>query len=284
MYVIATYLLLLTTRAPLVGGTLGLEYRYLTDVVPVAALCLGLATMPLRDADQPTEPRGDPLLRLPAAVLSRLPAVAAAALAVSGLVSSVAYARPWHTDHPAHDWFDQVKADLGGQGAVDVAEGSVPEPVVSGLVSPWNTLSRLLPQAGLKASFPDVSTRLAHVDEDGNVTQGFVVPAVLGMPGSDHGCGYRLGAGAETTVTVPLEQEVSAGGYWMRIPYLASAADTVSVKAGQASGDAQLSKGLGNIFVDLALGADGVTLSVDGDATICLGRVEAGPLVEGPPW
>jgi hypothetical protein len=70
----------------------------------------------------------------------------------------------------------------------------------------------------------------------------------------------------------------------MRIPYLSSAADTVSVSTDHVAGDAQLSKGLGSIFVDLAPGADGVTLSVDGDATICLGRVEAGPLVEGHPW
>lgn len=284
LYAGAAYLLLLVTRAPLVGGRLGLEYRYLTDVVPVAALCLGLATMTLRGADEPTETRVRPRLRLPASLLARLPALAAVALAASGLVSSIAYGRLWHTDHSAHEWFQQVKADLSGHGAVDVAEGSVPEPVVSGLVSPWNTLSRLLPQAGLPASFPEVSTRLAHVDEDGHVTQGFVAPAVLGVPGPEDECGHRLGAGGPSTVTIPLEQEVPAGIYWMRIPYLASAADSLQVRAGESSGEAQVSKGLGNIFVDLATGADGVTLSIDGDAVVCLGRLEAGPLLEGPPW
>ncbi len=284
LYAAATYLLLLVTRAPLVGGRLGLEYRYLTDVVPVAALCLGLATMPLRGADEPTEPRAHPRLRVPPALLSRLPVVAAVLLATSGLVSSVAYGRLWHTDHAAHDWFEQVEAGLGGEGAVDVAEGSVPEPVVSGLVSPWNTLSRLLPQAGLPVSFPEVSTRLAHVDEDGHVTQGFVAPAVLGVPGPEDECGHRLGSGGRTSLTIPLEQAVPAGIYWLRIPYLASAADTLEVRAGASSGAAQVSKGLGSIFVDLATGAGGVTISIDGDAVVCLGRLEAGPLLEGPDW
>lgn len=286
LYAGLAYVLLLTTRAPLVGSATGLEYRYLTDILPVAVLCLGLATMSLRAGDQPTEARLDPPLRLPDTLTTRLPVVAAVALAVSGLVSSVGYARLWHTDHPAHEWFDQVRADLGDRGAVDVADASVPADVVSGFVSPWNTLSRLLPQAGLEVSFPTVSTRPAHVDDTGHVTQGFVEPVILAAPGPQADCGYRIGSGAgsDLTVTVPFEREVPAGVYWLRIPYLASTSDTLGITAGAGSGEAQVSKGLGSIFVNLAQGADDVTIRVTGGATVCVGDVQAGPLVEGPPW
>lgn len=287
-----SYLLLLATRAPLVGGAIGLEYRYLTDVAPVAVLCLGLATMPLRGAVEPTEPRARPpallgRLRLPAALGTRGPALAAAAgvaVLVSGLVSSVGYARIWHDDHPAHAFLDRVRGDLRDQGRVDVADAAVPDSVVSRLVSPWDTLGRLLPQAGLDVDFPEVSTRLAHVGPDGHVTQGFVSPVVVGRPGPEEGCGYRLGTGSGSTVTVPLERPVPAGVYWLRIGYLASAADTLTVTAGAAGGDVQVADGLGSVFVDLARGADEVTITVDGDASVCVGDVQAGPLQEGPAW
>jgi hypothetical protein len=282
LYAGLAYGLLLTTRAPLVGGAIGLEYRYLTDVVPVAVLCLGLLTMRLRDAPEPTERRTDPALRLPDDLLTRLPLVVGVALAVSGLASSVGYARLWHTDHAAHPYFDRVRAELATVGAVDVAEASVPDDVVSGLVSPWNTLSRLLPLAGVDASFPEVTTRLVHVDDTGQVTQAFVDPVIAGTPAPDDGCGFRLDA-ADDTVTIPLERAVVAGVYWLRIPYLAAEADTLAVTAGPADGEAQVSKGLGSVFVDLADGAEEVTVTATGGTTVCLGRVEAGPLRPGPP-
>ncbi|MEO9324606.1 hypothetical protein ABFT23_14020 [Nocardioides sp. C4-1] len=285
-YAGVAYLLVLATRAPVAGGVIGLEYRYLTDVAAVAALCLGLATLPVRGAAEPTEPRPAPRLRLPDSVTRRTPAVVGAVLAVSGLVSSVGYARIWHTDHPAHAWFERVDYDLHDRGDVDVADAPVPEPVVSALFSPWDTLSRLLPQAGYDVSFPQVSTRIAHVDGFGRVSQGVVDPVVVGVPGPEEGCGYRLGRGARAvrSVTVPFEREVPPGVYWLRIGYLASSAETLTVSAGAASGRAEVSTGLGSVFVDLAHGAAEVTISVVGDATVCIGDVDAGPLEEGPDW
>lgn len=286
LYVGLAYLLVLTTRAPLVGGVVGLEYRYLTDVLPVATLCIGLATMSLRGAVEPTEARPRPRLRLPASSVSaaRLPLVAGAALAVSGVFSSVGYAHVWHTDHPSHAWFDQVRADLGGRGVVDVAEDAVPEGVVSGLLTPWNTTGRLLPLTGLEVSFPPVSTRVAYVDDEGHVTQGFVDPVVDGVPSPRAGCGYKLGVDIASSLTVPLQQVIPAGVFWVRVAYLTSAADTLTVTAGGVTGDVQVNKGLGSIFVNIAGGAAGVTLSVAGDATVCVGEVHAGPLQEGPAW
>lgn len=284
VYVAIDYVLLLTTRAPLLGGIIGLEYRYLMDAAPVAVLCLGLLTMPLRGASEPTEPREDPPLRVPDRLLTRLPVVAAVALTLSSLVSTVGYARIWHTENPADPFFSTVRAELDGRGTVDVAEASVPEDVVSALVSPWNTLSRLLPLAGLDVAFPEVSTRLGYVDGEGRLSAAFVDPVVLGVTPPDDGCGYRLDDD-QRTVTVPLEREVPAGIYWLRAGFLSSAADTVRVSAGDANGDAQVSKGLGSVFVDIGDGADAVTFTLVGEGTtVCIGDVQAGPLVAGGAW
>ncbi|WP_170219427.1 hypothetical protein [Nocardioides litoris] len=278
-YVVGAYLLVLTTRAPLVGGVVGLEYRYLTDVVPVACLCLGLATMRVRGAVEPTEARPG----RPTSGWARLPLVAAGLLLVSGLVSQVGYARAWHDDFPAQAWFDRVRGDLAGQGRVDLADAPVPEQVVPASVAPWDTLGRLLPQAGLDVAFPPVSTRLGHVDGFGHLTQAVVTPVVAGEPGPVPACGHRLDADDPTT-TIALDRPVPAGVYWLRLPYLTSAADTLRVTAGEASGEAQVGRGLGSVFVDLAAGADEVTVTVEGDATVCLDDLVAGPLAPGPAW
>lgn len=272
------YLLLLTTRSPLVGAVIGGEYRYLTDVMPVAALCLGLATMTVRGADEPT------VLRAGSARFSlrSLPVALAVLLAVSGLVSTIGYARVWHRDDVARNWIEAVRGGLAAAGAVDVADRSVPEDVVSPFVAPWNTLGELLPLAGIPASFSRVSSRLAFVGDDGRVVQAVVQPVALGAPGPEEGCGYRVAGGS---LTVPLDREVPPGVYWLRIGYLSSTSDTITVSTPRLSEEAQVSKGLGSIFVNLAEGADSVTVTVvDDDTTFCLGDVEAGPLVEGLPW
>ncbi len=276
-YCVLTYLLLLITRSPLVGPGIGAEYRYVTDVVPVAALCLGLATMTTRGADEPTALRAGSSRSSPRS----LPVALAVLLALSGLVSTVGYARVWHRDDVARDWVERVRGGMAAAGAVDVADRSVPEDVVSPLVSPWNTLGRLLPQAGIPVSFSPVSSRLALVGDDGDVVQAVVQPVVRGAPGPEEGCGYRLDGGS---LTVPLDRDVPPGTFWLRIGYLSSASDTVTVSTPQLAGEAQISKGLGSIFVDLAEGADSITVTVDDGTTFCLGDVEAGPLVEGSPW
>ncbi len=57
LYAFATYLLLLTTRAALLSDLAGLEYRYLTDVMPILVFCLGVGTMTLRGSPEPSVTR-----------------------------------------------------------------------------------------------------------------------------------------------------------------------------------------------------------------------------------
>ena len=45
-YVVLNLALLARSRATLVGPVVGTDYRYQTDIAVVAAVCLGLATMP----------------------------------------------------------------------------------------------------------------------------------------------------------------------------------------------------------------------------------------------
>ncbi len=271
-YALAAYVLLLLSRSPAVGATIGLEYRYLSDLSLVAALCLGLATMPLRGAVEPTERRPEPLLAR--SVPDRVLAGAAVVVAASGVLSSVQYVRIWHEDNPTAEYLQHARRALDAQ-PLDLADTTLPSTSFPAVLAPYNQARVLVPLVTDRASFPDWTRRLAMLDDQGNPRVVLIDPAATGVPDDDGGCGWQL-LGRDD-VAVDLSAEVFDWDWWVRLGYLASDAGQVEVTAGDSTLVADVEPGANNLYLRLSGSYDTLTITglTDG-VNLCLGQVEVG--------
>ena len=278
-YALMSYVLLLTTRAPVVGSIAGLEYRYLTDVACALTLCCGLMIMPMAGTSQPASSRARPFLSVRAD--SRVTGVLVLALVISGVASSVGYARIWHQDNPGEEFLKNTQRYMSTAGAVEFADTAVPEKVLPGYLFPFNTTSRLLPVIADNAQFPEVSSRLAVLADDGTPRRAVIEPATSSEPGPVPGCGWRLKTGL---VAIPMQVTAFDFTWWVRIGYLGSRDDTVTVGVGGSEFEAEVGRGLRNIFVNVTGEIPYVTLSgLEPGTTMCIDVVEVGLAVPGGP-
>lgn len=276
-YVVVLYLLLLGGRAPLFGAGIGMEYRYLTDAIAMMVLCLGLASMTLIGATEPSQLRDEPVLRF------ELPRVAVvgltAAVAVSGAVGSFSYARTWHATNASDPYLQVLRKDLNNGGAVDLADVAAPDEVLSFLTAPNNTVSQLTGLSSAEVSYPEASSRLLVPDATGSLRTARIELGVRGRPGPTPDCGWLVGSAGRT---VPLEERAFEWTWWVRIGYLASDNSPVRVTAGDSTVDTEVLAGLNSLFVRVdgsfsAIRFDGL----DSGVTMCADDIEVGQIVPG---
>ncbi|MEI7058120.1 hypothetical protein WBG06_20000 [Nocardioides sp. CCNWLW239] len=272
VYALLAFGLLVTSRAPLVGAVAGLELRYLTDLAPVAALCLGLATLPLLGATESSELRETPLLT--ATPDPRILVAAVTAVALSGIWSGVTYARVWHDDHPSADYLHNAMSDLRNLGGVvDLLDQTVPRYVDPGFTPPSNTTRVLLPLLVDNARFPLASDNLNLLDENGHVHPA-EVEGVKSRPGPADGCGWKV---TSSPTVVPLESVAFDYRWWVSIGYLAPQSGTLEVRAGDSTREVPVHRGLGTAFVRVDGEVDEVVLQMqDEAATLCVDKVAVG--------
>ncbi|MBC2958847.1 hypothetical protein [Nocardioides deserti] len=273
-YVAADYVLLLTTRAQVVGAVVGTEYRYLTDAACAVTLCLGLATMELRGADQSSRTRAEPLLaRAPG---PRWIAAATVLVAVSGTLSSWAYARVWHVENPGKDVLAAARDELDGFGALDLADQPLPSNVSGAFGAPYNLTSTLLPMLTPAARFPDSTDRLHLLTDDGRVLPAEVDEATAALRGPVAGCGWRVRSDSRV---LPLETRAVGVPWWLRIEYLSSGDTGLRVTAGGDTTTADLTGGLGTVLVriDAEHSFGAITLDgLDPGVTLCVDELVVG--------
>jgi hypothetical protein len=276
-YLLLLYGLLVSSRALLFGPVLGLEYRYLTDAGAVLALAVALAYLPLAGAPGSSEPRDPPLL------LVRVPSVAVAllvaAVSVSAAVSTVRYASIWHDENASEPYLRTLRHELAVKGTVDLADREVPDPVMSHLAAPHNTVRRLAGLASDTARFPDATSQLAVVADDGSVRQALIQPGVTSRPGPEPGCGWRIGARGRT---IPLTGRAFDWTWWLRVGYLGSQASPVTVTAGRTRLETSVSGGLHSVYLRVDGSFDSVRIDgLDPGTTLCVDTVEVGQPVPG---
>lgn len=272
IYAILAFALLVTTRAPQVGAMVGLELRYLTDLAPVAALCLGLVTLPLLGAIESSERREPPSITV--SLDPRFLVAAVTVVAASGVWSGVTYARVWHDGHPSAAYMHNAMTDLRNLGgAVDLLDQTVPRDVDPGFTPPSNTTRVLLPLLVDNARFPVASDNLHLLDEQGHVRPA-AVEGVNSKAGPVGGCGWKVSASA---TTVPLEGVAFDYTWWVSIGYLAAQSGTLEVRAGDSTRHVSVHRGLGTAFVRVDGEVDEVVLQMQDDAaSLCVDKVAVG--------
>jgi hypothetical protein len=276
-YLAAVFVLLLTTRAPALGAGIGLQYRYLTDTACVLCLSVALAFIPLVGAVESSEAREVPLLR--ATLPRRWLGLGLALLCLSGVVSSTTYAAIWHDHNPGAVYVNNARNDLQRLGNVDLADQTVPNEVILGLLYPSNTTRRLVPLMHTRARFPEATGRLAVLADDGRVHGAMMNAFVRSTPGPVPGCGWRVRA---DPVTVPLTGRMVPGRWWLRIGYLGSGESPVTVTAGRTRVTSEIHQGLNSLFVRTDCDFDSVTLEVlAAGATLCADTLEVGQPIPG---
>ena len=186
------------------GSGAAMEFRYFSDLVPIAAiaLCLALVGPPEWAAHWPQRANiewppvvGGTRLAVSNANALVLPLVVA--LFISGLVSTVKYSDRWHAN-PAKEYTTNAEKSIEAMGRpIDLYNGMVPEKVVWGVLNPTNFPSRMLAPLKLpiKAD-PDVSTDLYVLNSKGVLSHASVTSAKV-PPGTVKNCGYRV-AGKRT--------------------------------------------------------------------------------------
>ena len=274
-YAVADFVLLGTSRGQEYGAFAGLDYRYLTDVAPVAALCLPLAFLELRGAPSSSTLREPVVLSL---TVPRWAVVAVTVVVtVGGIASTVGYVHYWHHDNAGSDYTRTLRDELRREEGVTLVNQTLPTPVMPPYTFPMNQSQRFVTLfSGLPGdvSFPDSTARPRMIDDEGHLKDLTVSPEITSQIGPRPDCGWAVG---NTSVTVPLETSTFDWDWWMRIGYLSSAPARVTVTAAGETYPVDVSAGLGSVFVHAPGEYDEVTVrGTTPGATVCVDVVEVG--------
>jgi hypothetical protein len=271
-YAVGLSVLLAGSRGQLYGQLSGLEYRYLTDVICVATLALGLVFLPLLGAPGSSEPREQPLLLVvprPGAVIGIV-----AAISIGGVMSTARYAEFWHTKNASREYVHNLQRGLAETSRPQLADQLMPGDVMPEYTTPVNTTEVFTDLLEGKASFPESTDKLQLIDDHGNLSEVAIRTGVTSRPGPVADCGWKVGSSGRT---IPLDGSTFDFGWWLRIGYLASGDSPVTVMAGDSRVDGSIHRGLHSLFVRADGTFDEVTISGLAPGTrVCVDTIEVG--------
>lgn len=277
---LAAGLIAATRLGGMYSGVAGLVPRYLSDVLLVAALCVGVAVCGLRPLDDAAA-AARPRVRLsPRAYLTSIAAVVALFIA-SSVYSGTGFANEWQVK-AGRDYLRTAKADLAKvEPGTVFMDQPVPDAVVPRLSAPWNMQSRFFAPLDNSPVFVTQARKLSVFDDAGHVRPAWV-RGVENLPGPVPGCGYQVSGGR--TVTIPLKSDVI--NYWqvVRISYLSDRDTSARIRVGpKAEASFDVHRGLNAMFLLLFVGGDQVELTVDDSrANLCTDEIDIGDLMPQP--
>ena len=250
------------------GPSLALEYRYLTELAALSAIALGLAVLPLRGAVESAE-QAEPA---PVVTHRALAGTATVLVAVLGTVSSFQYAHTWQSKHDSRDFFLGVEASLRTfDHRVPMADVGVPQFLLWGYSWPYNSASHVLRRYADRITYPDiVNDSIYGLGDDGSIEPVAISAVRRSQANSSKVCPFPATDGA---VTVTLDGPFIGTDWWVHLTYDSPASAPIHVHVGTDDYDVTVEKGLHSLFFRADAPATG-----RGVRTITLGDV---PTVAG---
>lgn len=271
----AQVLLVSASRSFLVGPQIGRDYRYTTEIGPLAALALAFAVMPVLGALERTG------IRRPSAFLDRpfRVVVAVAAIVACATYSSIGYAHAWHRDKVSRTYFTNVATDLtAAKDRVPLIDTPLPDRVFPGwgVAFPMNMSSHTFKAWDAHTSFPTVVNDSLHIAaEDGHIQPVLIKPVRHAQPSDRADCPYPLKHGR---VTIPLDGPVLGITWWVRATYYAEDPVDIAITAGDLHHDIKALGGLHSLFFTAqGNGFDSIRItSSEPDGQLCVSGLELG--------
>jgi hypothetical protein len=235
-------LLVSAARGRYFGGIPGFELRYIGELSMASAMCLALATMPVRGAVEQVH------VKRPSTFLDNRHRVvlACSAIALLSLISTTRYVHAWDVVvAPSSRWLNNLSSDLPRlpRGAAVIDE-SAPQSVV--LPFEGDRISRLVRPLRTDLDFSQVATdRLYLSTATGHLRRVAVTPLRMQRPTKDAECGYAV---RREQASIPLDAEVLFPGLWVRIGYLATGDSAVTVSAGGATYHTSVRSGFHDLY------------------------------------
>lgn len=241
-------------------------YRYSSDFWILLALFLPLLFFPVRGESVDVRPQLRRVSR------TGLAAVAAAAFAVSCLVSAVEPGLRW-VNSQTKDYVHTAQASMAD---IPADAEFLPQQTPTDLVHPL----LMRPYASTEVVFaPDPAFRpfvrystggLYGFALDGQAEQQWVGGDSSVPRGT---CGYAV---SRVPVTIPMTEPVPAWSWVAEVAYLSSADTTITVRVGPDTHEVPLREGLHNVFFEVWGPAAEVTAEATDDTTVCIDRVTIG--------
>jgi hypothetical protein len=259
--------------------------RYLADAVVVAALCVGVALLGLRDLEEPGVAAWSvpSMLREPRAFAAGLVAAGAVAaiIAVGTVLSITRFNDNWQTKY-GRDYLATAQAELAAAppGTV-LLEGAVPEQVVAGYFYPDNLQSHFFRAAQRQPVFVTEAEEALMFDDTGRIRPA-IVDGLDIVPGPADTCGHRVSSGR--AVRIPLEAPAPDWPWWVNVGYMSSGDSAVTFQLGEATHTFDVQRGLNQIYFRLQAKGDAVQLSVsEPNVTLCTRYITVGKIVPKAP-
>lgn len=290
-YLLVGAVMLTLTRAAVYGAGIGREYRFFTELVLVAPLAIGLATMPVRWPSRTGTVTLAPR-RLPAAVQARLepwrPVAEAAGRHRASLVaafcalfvlssgfSTVRHDENWHSSS-SRDYLRTVRAELLADPQARLVDTYVPRRVVDPIQGKEAFLSHVLrpvTDPGLFLTSGTAGDELRMLDDDGRLQQ-VAVDGQRGDDGPVPGCGWLVTA---EPLTLPLEGATPDGRALMALAYFTDQDVTASVEAGGTRTDVLFREGLHVLYAPVEGPVRRVAVELrSAEVDVCLTSVQIG--------
>ncbi len=271
-----------TRLGGVLGPMVGTVPRFVADVVPVAAICVGVALFGLRDAGEQDRYVPRPLPGIPR-VLNSIAVGRAAITAVLVAVglgavwSTVTFGDNWSTKY-GREYLATAQAELAAAPAGTVfLDATVPDRVVSGYFWPDNLQSYFFRPAEHQPEFVEVAELPVTFDAEGRIRP-VRIEGVPVLPGQVSDCGHLVESGR--TTRIPLAAPVEEWPYVVEFGYLSSGDATVTLRLGEDTREIAVRSGLNQLFFPLHGAGDAIEVTINTpDISLCTRLITVGRVV-----